>query len=136
MRALRAIGAGSSATPVLHAPSALYTCTSLLNMCVLSIQLYAIRNLWSEPRDCVEDVSNQSKHMSFRAMLKDNLGFRFSLVWLTVMSLFPIAALLLKFNRGRLSRDINTPLIIVFLTMIVAAVIIGGNIAIDPSIVG
>ena len=61
---------------------------------------------------------------------------RFSLVWLAVMTLFPISALLLKFNRGRLTRAPRTPLLLVLFTLAVGAVIIGGNVAIDPSIVG
>ncbi len=61
---------------------------------------------------------------------------RFSLVWLAVMTLFPLSLLLLKFNRGRLPRKPQTSLLVVFLTLAVAAVIIGGNIGIDPSIVG
>ncbi|CAL1697829.1 unnamed protein product [Somion occarium] len=60
----------------------------------------------------------------------------FSLIWLAVMTLFPIAVLLLKFNRGRLPRQPRTSLTIVFSTLIIAFVIIGGNIAIDPTIVG
>ncbi|KAF8888797.1 amino acid permease-domain-containing protein [Infundibulicybe gibba] len=38
----------------------------------------------------------------------------FSLVWLTVMALFPISLLLLKFNRGRLGRNFQTPLLVYF----------------------
>jgi hypothetical protein len=57
-------------------------------------------------------------------------------VWLSVMTLFPLAVLLLKFNRGRLARDRRAPLSVVLLAMAVASVIIAGNIAIDPGIVG
>lgn len=60
----------------------------------------------------------------------------FSLVWLAVMTLFPLSALLLKFNRGRLPRTPRTPLALVLLTLAAAATVIGGNIAIDPTIVG
>ncbi|KAI0790136.1 amino acid permease-domain-containing protein [Irpex lacteus] len=60
----------------------------------------------------------------------------FSLIWLTVMALFPLAALLLKFNRGRLYRETSAPLVEVLLTLAIVAVMIGGNVAIDPSIVG
>lgn len=52
------------------------------------------------------------------------------------MTLFPIAVLLLKFNRGRLPREPRTSLAVVFATLAIAFVVIGGNIAIDPSIVG
>lgn len=58
------------------------------------------------------------------------------MVWLVVMSLFPLSSLLLKFNRGRLDRQPHTPLSIVFLTFVVAAVVMAGNIVIDPSTVG
>ncbi|CAL1697826.1 unnamed protein product [Somion occarium] len=71
--------------------------------------------------------------------LSDSLSIvskMFSLIWLAVMTLFPIAVLLLKFNRGRLPRQPRTSLTIVFSTLIIAFVIIGGNIAIDPTIVG
>ncbi len=52
------------------------------------------------------------------------------------MALFPLAALLLKFNRGRLYRETSAPLVEVLLTLAIVAVMIGGNVAIDPSIVG
>ncbi|KAI0798140.1 amino acid permease-domain-containing protein [Abortiporus biennis] len=60
----------------------------------------------------------------------------FTLVWLMVMTLFPLSALLLKFNRGRLSRSPRTPLSIIFLTFAVAFTVTGGNIALNPAIVG
>ncbi|KAH8102672.1 amino acid permease-domain-containing protein [Cristinia sonorae] len=60
----------------------------------------------------------------------------FSLVWLIVMTLFPLSALLLKFSRGRLPRARRVPLSVVFLTFAIVFTAIGGNIAIDPSIVG
>ncbi|KAK0205192.1 amino acid permease-domain-containing protein [Desarmillaria ectypa] len=56
----------------------------------------------------------------------------FSLVWLSVMALFPICLLLLKFNRGRLPRTPKTPVSIVFLTLAVVPTVFAGNIAIDP----
>lgn len=52
------------------------------------------------------------------------------------MALFPLANLLLKFNRGRLAAVSRAPLAEVLLTLAIVGVIIGGNIAIDPSIVG
>lgn len=58
--------------------------------------------------------------------------FRFSLVWLTVMTLFPLSLLLLKFNRGRLPRAPNTPLRVIFSAFAVAAAVFAGNIALDP----
>ena len=58
------------------------------------------------------------------------------MVWLTVMALFPLSVLLLKFNRGRLSRESHASLYGVLLTIVLVCVIIGGNIAIDPTIVG
>ncbi|KAJ6623648.1 amino acid permease-domain-containing protein [Mycena sp. CBHHK59/15] len=60
----------------------------------------------------------------------------FTLVWLTVMALFPLALLLLRFNRGRIPRDNSTPLSMIILGLIITAVVFGGNIAIDPSTVG
>lgn len=52
------------------------------------------------------------------------------------MTLFPLSALLLKFNRGRLPRDKCVSVSVVFLTFAVVFTLIGGNIAIDPTIVG
>jgi hypothetical protein len=57
----------------------------------------------------------------------------FTLVWLFVMMLFPLSLLLLKFNRGRLPRARRTSLWLVFGAFAVALVVIGGNIAIDPT---
>lgn len=61
---------------------------------------------------------------------------RFSFVWLMVMVLYPLAALLLKFSRGRLPRKPHTSLSLVFFTFLVAFAAIGGNVAINPLIVG
>jgi hypothetical protein len=61
---------------------------------------------------------------------------RFSLVWLTVMALFPFSVCLLKFNRGRLPRESRASLALVFAALAIVVTIIGGNIAIDPSIAG
>jgi hypothetical protein len=52
------------------------------------------------------------------------------------MALFPIAALLLKFNRGRIQRSRRTPLPIVFLALGLVPVILVGNILIDPTTIG
>ncbi|KAJ7688183.1 AAAP amino acid permease [Mycena rosella] len=60
----------------------------------------------------------------------------FSLVWLTVMALFPIALLSLKFNRGRLPRDNKTPLSVIIVTLMITAAVFAGNVAIDPSTAG
>jgi len=60
----------------------------------------------------------------------------FSFVWLMVMTLYPLAVLLLKFSRGRLPRKPHTSLSMVFGTLAVAFIAIGGNVALDPSIVG
>lgn len=60
----------------------------------------------------------------------------FTLVWLCVMTLFPLSLLLLKFNRGRLPRTSRTPLRIIVCAFGVALAIIGGNIAIDPTTAG
>ncbi|KAJ7159241.1 amino acid permease-domain-containing protein [Mycena crocata] len=60
----------------------------------------------------------------------------FSLVWLTVMALFPLSLLLLRFNRGRVPRARNTPLSGVLLALALTPVVFAGNIAIDPSTAG
>ncbi|KAF9467230.1 amino acid permease-domain-containing protein [Collybia nuda] len=60
----------------------------------------------------------------------------FSLVWLTVMSLFPMTLLLLKFNRGRIKRDSHTPLFIIILALIISAIVFAGNIAVEPATFG
>lgn len=57
----------------------------------------------------------------------------FTLVWLFVMMLFPLSLLLLKFNRGRLPRARRISLWFVSGAFAVALVVIGGNIAIDPT---
>lgn len=57
-------------------------------------------------------------------------------MWLTVMSLFPLSLLLLKFNRGRLPRQSHTPLWIILLALAVAATVIAGNVSIEPSTAG
>ncbi|KAJ3733852.1 AAAP amino acid permease [Lentinula guzmanii] len=61
---------------------------------------------------------------------------KFSLVWLVVMSLFPLALLLLKFNRGRLSRTPNTPFWVVLLAMALVPIVFAGNIIVDPTTAG
>ncbi|KAJ7748410.1 amino acid permease-domain-containing protein [Mycena metata] len=60
----------------------------------------------------------------------------FSLVWLTVMGLFPLALLLLRFNRGRLPRERTTPLSIIAFTLVLTPVVFAGNVVIDPSTAG
>ncbi|TFK19141.1 amino acid permease [Coprinopsis marcescibilis] len=58
----------------------------------------------------------------------------FSLVWLTVMTLFPLSLLLLRFNRGRLHRTSRTRLSVVVLSLLVVCpVVLGGNVAINPA---
>lgn len=69
-----------------------------------------------------------------------NLGVisqMFSIVWLSVMALFPLSLLLLRFNRGRLRRSSITRLsTILFALLIVSPVILAGNIAINPKTAG
>ncbi|KAJ7764169.1 amino acid permease-domain-containing protein [Mycena maculata] len=60
----------------------------------------------------------------------------FSLVWLTVMALFPVALLLLRFNRGRLPRANKTPLSVIMLSLVATAAVFAGNVIIDPSTAG
>ena len=58
------------------------------------------------------------------------------MVWLFVMTLFPLSNLLLKFDRGRLSREPRTPILVLFTTFGIAFAVIGGNIALDPTTIG
>ncbi|EAU89563.2 amino acid permease [Coprinopsis cinerea okayama7 len=61
----------------------------------------------------------------------------FSLVWLVVMTLFPLSLLLLRFNRGRLGRSSRARLPVLFFSLfIVCPVILGGNIALNPRTAG
>lgn len=60
----------------------------------------------------------------------------FSLVWLSTMTLFPLAVLLLKFNCGRLPRQPKTGLTVVFVTLAICAAVFAGNVAIDPTTLG
>ncbi|KAJ7862994.1 hypothetical protein B0H13DRAFT_2354347 [Mycena leptocephala] len=60
----------------------------------------------------------------------------FSLVWLTVMAIFPIGLLMLRFNRGRLPRNTKTPLSVIIASLAVTAAVFAGNVAIDPTTVG
>ncbi|KAL5497753.1 hypothetical protein ACEPAH_2684 [Sanghuangporus vaninii] len=60
----------------------------------------------------------------------------FAMTWLSVMTLFPISDLLLKFNRGRISRSRRTSLLVVFAALLVGLIAFAGNIAIDPTTVG
>jgi hypothetical protein len=62
--------------------------------------------------------------------------YRFSVVWLWVMSLFPLAALFLKFNRGRMQRSLQSPLSITLIALVLVPIILAGNIVIDPTIIG
>ncbi|TRM67071.1 amino acid permease-domain-containing protein [Schizophyllum amplum] len=60
----------------------------------------------------------------------------FSLVWLTVMTLFPLALITLQFNRGRLQRTSRTPFSVIVACLAVAAAVFAGNVAIDQTTVG
>ncbi|KAF9453356.1 AAAP amino acid permease [Macrolepiota fuliginosa MF-IS2] len=66
----------------------------------------------------------------------DVVSQMFSLVWLTVMTLFPLSLLLLKFNRGRLRRDRRTPLFTILFAFIIVSIAIAGNIAVNPRTFG
>lgn len=69
-----------------------------------------------------------------------NLGVvseMFSLVWLSVMALFPLSLLLLRFNRGRLRRETSARLsTILFSLFVISPVILAGNVAINPKTAG
>jgi hypothetical protein len=58
------------------------------------------------------------------------------MTWLSVMTLFPISLLLLKFNRGRLPRMRSAPLPLIITTLLLAIAAISGNIALDPTTIG
>ncbi|KXN88407.1 hypothetical protein AN958_07313 [Leucoagaricus sp. SymC.cos] len=60
----------------------------------------------------------------------------FSLVWLTVMSLFPLSLLLLKYNRNRLRRGRRTTLFTVFCALLITSIAIAGNIVVNPRTFG
>lgn len=53
-----------------------------------------------------------------------------------VMSLFPLSLILLKFNRGRLSRDSLTPLSVIVAALMVSVIAFAGNIAVNPAAAG
>jgi hypothetical protein len=56
---------------------------------------------------------------------------RFSLAWLMVMTLFPVALLLLKFDRGRLPRKPQATLSIILGALVVAVTVFVGTITIN-----
>ncbi|KZT26173.1 hypothetical protein NEOLEDRAFT_1177956 [Neolentinus lepideus HHB14362 ss-1] len=60
----------------------------------------------------------------------------FSLVWLSTMTLFPLAVLFLKFSRGRLPREPKTRLSVVFVTLAICAAVFCGNVVIDLTTLG
>ncbi|KLO06622.1 hypothetical protein SCHPADRAFT_923138 [Schizopora paradoxa] len=60
----------------------------------------------------------------------------FALTWLTVMGLFPLSLLLLKFNRGRVPRQRRVSLSWTALTLAITVVVFVGNVAMDPKTVG
>ncbi|KAF8635626.1 hypothetical protein AX15_000265 [Amanita polypyramis BW_CC] len=64
------------------------------------------------------------------------ISLMFSLVWLTVMSLFPLSLLLLRFNRGRVPRQIQIHLGFIFAALIIIPLVFAGNIAVNPKTAG
>ena len=60
----------------------------------------------------------------------------FSLVWLFVMSLFPVTLLILKFSRGRLRRDERATFGVIIVTIIVVILVAVGNIVATPRTAG
>jgi hypothetical protein len=83
-----------------------------------------VHNLQRSVRCKLRELSYASSNRSYT--------LRFCLVWLTVMMLFPLSLLLLKFNRGRLPRTPNTPLRVIFSAFAVAIAVFAGNIAVNP----
>jgi hypothetical protein len=51
------------------------------------------------------------------------------------MAIFPIALLMLRFNRGRLRRNAKTPLSVIIASLAVTAAVFVGSVAIDPTTV-
>lgn len=62
----------------------------------------------------------------------DVLSLMFSLVWMNVMVMFPLALLLLKHNRDRLKRDRNTSLLVILTAFAIICVIVVGNVIVSP----
>ncbi|KAF8558693.1 hypothetical protein OG21DRAFT_1481374 [Imleria badia] len=60
----------------------------------------------------------------------------YSVVWLAVMTLFPLSLVLLRFSRPHLPRASRCSLFCVVGTVLVAVTVSVGNIAIDPTIAG
>ncbi|KAG2134799.1 amino acid permease-domain-containing protein [Suillus clintonianus] len=60
----------------------------------------------------------------------------FTMVWLAVMALFPISLILLRFSRPRLPRASQCSLFVVAGAIGVTVTVVGGNVAIDPTIAG
>ena len=58
------------------------------------------------------------------------------MTWLSVMALFPISLILLKFNRGRIVHSRNASITLALLTLAFVTVIFAGNVAINPRTVG
>jgi hypothetical protein len=52
------------------------------------------------------------------------------------MGLFPLALLLLRFNRGRVPRTRSAPLSLIIFVLVLTPVVFAGNVAIDPSTAG
>ncbi|KAH8112836.1 amino acid permease-domain-containing protein [Phellopilus nigrolimitatus] len=60
----------------------------------------------------------------------------FALTWLSVMSLFPVSLLFLKFDRGRIPRTRRASLSLTLFTLMLGIAVFAGNIAIDPTTAG
>ncbi|KAG6337018.1 hypothetical protein ID866_2078 [Astraeus odoratus] len=60
----------------------------------------------------------------------------FSVVWLAVMALFPVSLVLLRFSRPRLPRASQCSLAVIVGSILVAAIVFAGNVAMNPSIAG
>jgi hypothetical protein len=60
------------------------------------------------------------------------MSCRFAMAWLSVMILFPISNLLLKFDRGSIKRKPKVGLLVVFMALISILIGTAGNIALNP----
>ncbi|KAH7928884.1 hypothetical protein BV22DRAFT_1030277 [Leucogyrophana mollusca] len=121
--------------------------TGILSACELLEQLAHDRVL---PQVFLRKIpSTRAPHLiilsfvAFSAVIYSSTGAQlsviskmFSVVWLAVMTLFPLSLVLLRFSRPRLPRSCQTSMSVVFASVVVALAVIGGNIAIDPTIAG
>lgn len=64
------------------------------------------------------------------------MHYRFSIVFLVNMTMFPVALLYLKFHRSRLPRNPVISVELLILALIISATVIIGNIVLNPAALG